>query len=130
MTDTLPQHGETLGVARVSAALGVPRASAYRWSKPPAPLRECDGARIVRTPSPRALSPAAQDQVLAYLRDPRLVDRAPRPVQATLLDEGTYVCSVRTMYRLLATFHEVRARRAQRTHPPHAVPRLVATQPN
>ena len=130
MTETLQQHGETLGVARVSAALGVPRASAYRWSKPPAPLRECDGARIVRTPSPRALSPAAQDQVLAYLRDPRFVDRAPAQVQATLLDEGTYVCSVRTMYRLLATFHEVRARRAQRTHPTHAVPRLVATRPN
>ena len=130
MTETLQTHGETLGVARVSAALGVPRASAYRWRTPPAPPPERDGAVIVRTPSPRALSPAAQDQVLAYLRDPRFVDRAPAQVHATLLEEGTYVCSVRTMYRLLATFHEVRARRAQRTHPTHAVPRLVATRPN
>ncbi len=85
---------------------------------------------MVRTPSPRALSPAAQAQVLAYLRDPRFVDRAPAQVHATLLDEGTFVCSVRTMYRLLATFHEVRARRAQRPHPKYAVPRLVATRPN
>ena len=67
------------------------------------PPRERDGAALVRTPSPRALSPATQDQVLAYLRDPRFVDRAPAQVHATLLDEGTYVCSVRTMYRLLAT---------------------------
>lgn len=130
MTAALHAHGATLGVGRMSAALGVPRASAYRWHRPAAPPRERDGAVIVRTPSPRALSPAAQAQVLAYLRDPRFVDRAPAQVHATLLDEGTYVCSVRTMYRLLATFHEVRARRAQRTHPTHAVPRLVATRPN
>ena len=130
MTDTLRAHGDTLGVARVSAVLGVPRASAYRWRTPRALPREPEGARVIRTPSPRALSPAAQAQVLAYLRDPRFVDRAPAQVHATLLDEGTYVCSVRTLYRLLAGAHEVRARRGQRTHPRSPVPRLVATRPN
>jgi putative transposase len=124
------EHGETLGVAQVSAALGVPRSSAYRWQHPAASRREREGAMVVRQPSPRALSQAAQDQVLAYLRDPRFVDRAPAQVHATLLDEGTYVCSVRTLYRRLASAHEVRARRGQRTHPRYPVPRLVATQPN
>lgn len=131
MTATLQTHGATFGVSTLSAALGVPRSSAYRWRRPPAPPRVArDDAAVARTPSPRALSLAAQTQVLAYLRDPRFVDRAPAQVYATLLDEATYVCSVRTMYRLLATFHEVRARRAQRVHPPHTVPRLVATRPN
>ena len=135
MTATLQTHGDTLGVTTLSAALGVPRSSAYRWRRPPAPPRVSDapvsdGPVVARPPSPRALSPAAQAAVLAYLRDPRFVDRAPAQVHATLLDEGTYVCSVRTMYRLLATFHEVRARRAQRVHRPYAVPRLVARQPN
>lgn len=130
MTATLQAHGDTLGVPALSAALGVPRSSAYRWRRPPVAVVPFEGAAIVRTPSPRALSPDAQAQVLAYLRDPRFVDRAPAQVHATLLDEGTYVCSVRTMYRLLATFHEVRARRAQRTQVAYAVPRLVATRPN
>ena len=135
MTATLETHGATFGVATLSAALGVPRSSAYRWRRPAAaPVvsddHGSDGHAVVRTPSPRALSAAAQTQVLAYMRDPRFVDRAPAQVYATLLDEGTFVCSVRTMYRLLATFHEVRARRAQRVHQPYAVPRLVATRPN
>ncbi len=138
MTATLQTHGNAIGMSTLSGALGVPRSSAYRWLRPPAPPLASDGQRdgqrdgqaVARAPSPRALSPAAQTQVLAYLRDPRFVDRAPAQVYATLLDEGTFVCSVRTMYRLLATFHEVRARRAQRVHPPYAVPRLVARQPN
>ena len=135
MTATLQTHGTTVGVATLRAALGVPRSSAYRWRRPAAPAVVSDDPvsdvpAVVRTPSPRALSAAAQTQVLAYLRDSRFVDRAPAPVHATLLDEGPFVCSVRTMYRLLATFHEVRARRAQRVHRPYAVPRLVATQPN
>ena len=135
MTATLEAHGTTVGVATLRAALGVPRSSAYRWRRPAAsPVVSddpvCDVPTVGRTPSPRALSAVAQTQVLAYLRAPRFVDRAPAQVYATLLDEGTFVCSVRTMYRLLATCHEVRARRAQRVHRPYAVPRLVATQPN
>ena len=134
MTATLHTHGPTVGVSALSAALGVPRSSAYRWRRPRAPIIARDGASdghaVARPPSPRALSPEVRADVMAYLRDPRFVDRAPAQVYATLLDDGTYVCSVRTMYRLLATFHEVRARRAQRVHRPYAVPRLVATRPN
>lgn len=139
MTAMLQEHDPTCGVARLSAALGVPRSSAYRWRRPAVrPIANSttvdtptvDSTTVARHPSPRALAPEAQAQVLAYLRDPRVVDRAPAQVHAALLDEGTYVCRVRTMYRLLASFHEVRARRAQRVHRPHPVPRLVATRPN
>ena len=113
MTATLQAHGPTCGVARLSTALGVPRSSAYRWCRPLASSRAAiervdtiantteeatanTTAVVARTPSPRALWPDTQAQVLAYLRDPRFVDRAPAQVHAVLLDEGTYVCSVRT----------------------------------
>lgn len=68
--------------------------------------------------------------MLQTLHEDRFVDRAPAPVFATLLEEGTYLCSIRTMYRLLATGGEVRERRAQRSHPPRDPPRLRATAPN
>jgi len=58
------------------------------------------------------------------------VDKAPAQVWATLLDEGTYLASVSTMYRLLAQRHQVRERRAQARRPACVKPELVATQPN
>ena len=61
---------------------------------------------------------------------PRFVDRAPAEVVATLLDEGQYLCSARTMYRILAANQPVRERRNQRDHPPYTKPELVATGPN
>ena len=64
------------------------------------------------------------------LASPRFVDRAPAEVVATLLDEGHYLCSERTMYRILATNQPVRERRNQREHPQYAKPELVATAPN
>lgn len=107
------------------AALGVSRATAYRWQQP-----RCAAAVRRRRPSPRALTCAEQTAVLAQLHSDRFVDQAPAQVHAMLLDEGTYLCSPRTMYRVLATQQEVRERRAQRTHPTYAVPRLTATAPN
>jgi putative transposase len=83
-----------------------------------------------RSPSPRALPPAERQQVLAILHDERFIDLAPAQVYASLLDEGIYQCSERTMYRVLAAAAEVRARRAQRRHPLYAAPELLATQPN
>jgi putative transposase len=68
--------------------------------------------------------------VLDMLHEPRFVDLAPAEVFATLLEEGRYVCSVRTMYRLLAKSSEARERRNQRRHQRHSVPELLATQPN
>ena len=64
------------------------------------------------------------------LAGPRFVDRAPAEVVATLLDEGRYLCSERTMYRILAADQPVRERRNQREHPRYAKPELVATAPN
>lgn len=125
MTALVATHGARLGFGRLSAALGVPRATAARWRRPP----------VVSGPAPRrvsarALPAATQAEALAHLHDVRFCDAAPAQVHATLLDEGIYVCSVRTMYRLLDAHAEVRDRRAQRTHAPWAIPRLVARAPN
>jgi putative transposase len=68
--------------------------------------------------------------VLAVLHEPRFMDFAPAEVYATLLDEGRYLCSERTMYRVLATHQEVRERRDQLRHPHYAAPELLARQPN
>lgn len=119
-------HSPILGVAPVCAALGVPRASYYRWQQPPA---EATGPPPTRR-APRALPPAEREQVLAILNDERFVDRPPAEVYATLLDEGKYVCSIRTMYRILHAHAEVRERRRQLRHPQYAAPELLATQPN
>ena len=81
-------------------------------------------------PSPRALSPGERGVVLALLHEPRFVDLAPAEVYATLLDAGQYVCSERTMYRLLAEHAEVRERRDQLRHPVYAAPELLARRPN
>ncbi len=68
--------------------------------------------------------------MLVQLQSDRFVDCAPAHVYATLFEEDTYLCSPRTMYRVLAAYYQVRERRAQRTHSTYAVPRLVAIQPN
>ena len=82
-------------------------------------------------PTPtRALSDAERAAVLAQLHSQRFVDSSPAEVWATLLDEGTYLASERTMYRILASSGEVRERRAQLTHPPYARPELLAEKPN
>lgn len=125
MTAALRDHGDTLGVPTLSTALGVSRATAYRWRRPPATR-----TAGVRRPSPRALTAEEQAQVLAHLHAERFVDQSPAQVFAALLDEDTYLCSPRTMYRILTAYHEVRERRAQCRHAVHAVPRLTATQPN
>jgi len=103
-------------------ALGVSRATVYRRRRSPAP-----GA--CRPRPARALTLAEREAVLAQLHGPRFVDHAPREIYATLLDEGHYLCSPRTMYRLLAAAHEVRERRNQLRHVAPR-PELLATRPN
>jgi putative transposase len=68
--------------------------------------------------------------VLEVLHSDRFADQAPAEVYATLLDEGIYLCSIRTMYRLLAKTDEVRERRNQLRHPAYTKPQLLATRPN
>jgi putative transposase len=114
----------TLGAAPVCRALAVPRASYYRWRHPT--VHNSPGPRRV----PRALPPAERQQVLAILNDDRFADLPPAEVYATLLDEGKYVCSIRTMYRILEEQAEVKERRRQLRHPRYAAPELLATGPN
>jgi len=120
------EHKTTLGVAPICAALAVPRASYYRWQQPPAEAATPQPPRRV----PRALPPAERAQVLALLHDERFADLPPAEVYATLLDEGKYVCSIRTMYRLLQERGEVQERRRQLRHPRYQAPELLATAPN
>src|SRR5213593_3627928 len=120
---TVTQIGPRLGIAPTCAALGLPRATYYRRRRPPR-------AAPPRRRSPRALGEAERAAVLEQLHAPRFVDLAPGEVYATLLDEGRYLCSERTMYRLLAAHAEVRERRAQLRHPLYAAPELLARRPN
>jgi transposase InsO family protein len=78
----------------------------------------------------RSLSRDERAGVLAVLHDQRFQDRSPAAVQATLLDEGQYLCSARTMYRLLEQAGESRERRDQLVHPAYQRPELLATAPN
>jgi len=115
--------GPRLGIAPTCAALSLSRATYYRRRRP-------QSAPSPRRPSPRALSAGERADVLAVLHEPRFVDLAPAEVYATLLDAGRYLCSERTMYRLLAKQHEVRERRNLLRHPHYAAPELLARRPN
>jgi transposase InsO family protein len=64
------------------------------------------------------------------LNSERFCDLAPAQIWAILLDEGRYLCSVSTMYRILRSRHQVRERRRQSRHPAHLKPELVADGPN
>jgi len=119
---TVAELGPRLGVRPTCTALGVAPASYYRWLTPRSPARPRS--------SPRALSPAERQAVLDVLHAPGFVDVAPAAVVATLLDDQRYLCSERTMYRILAAHQEVRERRNQLRHPGYAAPELLATTPN
>ena len=88
------------------------------------------GCRERRPAAPNALSSAEREELLAVLDSPRFADKAPRQVWALLIDEGTYLASISTMYRLLREAGQVRERRAQAAHPARTKPELIATGPN
>lgn len=118
------QLAPQVGIAAACEALGVSRASFYRQQQP---------VPIEAKPRPRparSLSQAEQQKILEVLHSERFVDQSPGEVYATLLDEGIYLCSLRTMYRILAAHDEVRERRNQRRHPVYEKPQLLATGPN
>jgi putative transposase len=122
--DAAEDLARVVGTAPACAALTVSRASLYR-------RRQGHRQTARRRPLPsRALSPAERQSVCDILHAARFVDKAPAQVYAILLDEGTYHCSVRTMYRLLAAEQEVRERRNQLRHPAYQKPELLATAPN
>jgi putative transposase len=112
-------------VSQACAALSVARSGLYRDRQP----------RVVRPTQPRptparALSPVERQAVLDVLHEKRFVDLAPPQVYAQLLEEGRFLCSIRTMYRILEAKQEVKERRAIRRHPETTKPCLVATAPN
>ena len=115
--------GRTVGVVAACEALDVARATLYRRRRPAV-------EPSLRRPSHRALGAAARAEVLAILNGVRFADKAPAEVFATLLDEGIYLCSVSTMYRLLRDDDLVRERRNQLKHPAYTKPELLATGPN
>jgi putative transposase len=114
-----------VGMVAACHALGVSRATAYRHRRP----RPAAERRPRPTPS-IALSDDERGAVLAQLHAERFADRSPAHVYATLLDEGTYLASERTMYRILAAQGETGERRSQLHHPAYARPELLATGPN
>jgi putative transposase len=129
IAEAVPLLAPVVGVGAACAALAVPRASWYRWQAPPAPAPAASPPAPPAT-HPRALSAAEGAAVLGALHSPRFRDRAPAEVVAALLDEGVYLASERTMYRLLAAAAETGERRDQRVHPAYAKPELLATAPN
>ena len=121
--EAVTAKGETSALCQ---SIGVSRASLYRRRRPTPPATP----RRPRAPSPRALVPAERRAVRDTLHSARFVDQSPAEVYATLLEEQTYLCSPRTMYRVLAEADEVRERRDQVRHPAYVKPELVATAPN
>ena len=110
--------------AEACEALGVSRSTLYRRRRPVT-------SKPKRRPRPqRALDTTERERVLSALHCERFVDKAPAQVWATLLDEGIYHCSIRTMYRILSEHGEVRERRNQLRHPNYQKPELVAEAPN
>ena len=125
----IAEHLEDLeavtSTTRACALLGASRATIYRRRRPPAPRPA--------TPRPEPankLTEAERQQILAVLGSEEYCDLAPAQVWARLLDDGIYLCSISTMYRLLAVVGENRERRRQRTHPARKKPELIATAPN
>lgn len=116
---------EHVGVLKACDALSVPRASYYRFRSPKMPTPRRRTRR-----SARGLSDVERAEVKAILYSDRFVDQTPYEVFATLLDEGRYVCSIRTMYRILGEDQAARERRDQLRHPNYQKPELLATAPN
>lgn len=119
-------HAPQLGVAPACRALGVSRAAYYRASQ----RARCPVEPKPRPKPARALGAQEREAVLEVMHEARFVDQAPAQVHATLLDEGRYLCSERTMYRILESQGEARERRNQLEHPAYAAPELLATRPN
>ena len=115
-----------VGVRAACEAFDFPRASFYRKRVLGVLSPAAAAVRFV----PRALVSAEREAVLACLHEERFQNSAPAAVYATLLDEGRYHCSIRTMYRILESEGEVRERRDQLVHPAYTKPELLATGPN
>jgi len=115
--------GRLVGMSHACGAIEVARATLYRRRQPPTMTTS-------RASSTRGMTPAERERVRQELNIQRFVDKSPHQVYATLLDEGKYLCSVRTIYRILDQNKETRERRNQLTRPHYRKPELLATAPN
>jgi putative transposase len=124
VTKLISEMGAELGIVAACSALEFSRATFYRGQAP-----KMEGPREKRD-CPRELSRDERGAVLAALHEKRFQDLSVSEVYATLLDEGIYLCSERTMYRVLNENEQVKERRAQRSHTKYSAPELLATKPN
>jgi putative transposase len=129
--DAVLQLSSTVGIEAACDALGVARATFYRRRPLLGPPMSVVLPVPVRRPvSARALSSDERESVRAVLNSERFQDCSPAAIHATLLDEGQYLCSTRTMYRVLEEDDATRERRDQLVHPQYQKPELLATAPN
>lgn len=122
--DAAIQMAPAVGVSAACQIVGVHRSSFYRKARP------MFGPKPRPAPHPRALGEPERTSILEVCHSSRFTDEAPASIVATLLDEGTYLGSERTYYRVLAAHGEVGERRRQLTHPAYAKPELLATSAN
>jgi len=115
--------GNEVGIRTACNALDVSRAGFYRWKTPTT-------AKMTRCAPPLALSPSERSKVLDVLHEDRFIDKAPQEIYAKLLDEKEYICSIRTMYRILEKEGEIKERRNQLVRPYYTKPELIATVSN
>jgi putative transposase len=118
---------KTVDTKTACRALNIPRASFYRLNSQ---NRKVKVKPHRRASPPLSLCKIGRQKVLDTLHCERFVDKAPQEIYATLLDEGVYHCSIRTMYRYLHTEGEVKERRRQRRHVKYEKPELLATRAN
>jgi len=128
MKEIVAELAPEVGVERACETLAYPRSSYYRQSRQPKPPTAKENG--VKKKPPRSLSDAEKEKIMAMLNSEQFMDCSPRQMYGSLLDEGVYLCSVSTMYRLLHDHDEVRERRNQKRHPAYAKPELLATAPN
>jgi len=126
--EAVEQLAPAVGRKRACAALSVPRATLYRRRERQAAAAGEQPAS--RPPPPLQLNAAERQRVAELLHAERFIDASPHTIYATLLDEGHYHCSVRTMYRILAQEGELKERRNVLRHPHYTKPELLATGPN
>lgn len=125
MIQVAEQLASEIGLTNACAVLSVPRSSLYRARQP-----QVATSAPIRNSPVRQLSDTEREIVHTTLNSERFQDCAPRQVYAELLDEGHYLCSVSTLYRILAENKEIRERRDQLRHPNYTKPELLATRPN
>lgn len=121
----ITEHRHVLGTRAICAALGEPRSTWYRTMA----ASRADRKSRPRRSSPRKLRAEEEARIHTVLNSEQFIDVAPAEIYTTLLDQGSYLCSPRTMYRILDRHGEL-AERRQHAPRPYARPELLATAPN